>query len=395
LQPEDGFQEVSLAEYEPQLWTCLNCFCGVCVRKCPAYGELQNEAVTARGLAQIGLALLKGEFGLAELSDELIYACTGCRWCEFDCSLNTPAVIKHTGTRKTRVSGATMTEILRALKVEQGDVPEVIKNALNNIAYVGNPYGKSEAIKNEWVRSLDGQFGGQSLLLYVGSTVPYEDRSTGMAEAVVNLLKTADVKFSLLGGEEIDSGAFARYMGEEGLFADLVERNTKLFQERGIKQIICLSPHDYDVFLSYYSLDGVPIRHYTEVIWELVKDGRIKFTRPLNKRVTYQDPCYLGRKHDIYDQPREILRQIPGLDLVEMAPNRQRAYCCGGGGAGLWYDLPKVKMNQTRIDQAREQGVQYLAVACPICLQMLDDGVKMRNYDIVVKDIAQIVLEGL
>jgi len=395
LQQTDGFQTVSLAEYEPQLWTCLNCFCGVCVRKCPAYGELQNEAVTARGLAQIGLAMLNGECGLAELSDELIYACTGCRWCEFDCSLNTPAFIKSTGTRKTRVSGATMTEILRAMKVENGDVPEVIKNALNNIAYVGNPYGKSEAIKDGWVSSLDGQFGGGSLLLYVGSTVPYEDRSTGMAEALITLLKTANVQFSMLGGEEIDSGAFARYMGEEGLFVDLVERNTELFKEKGIKQIICLSPHDYDVFLSYYSLDGVKITHYTEIILELIKDGRIKLTKPINKRVTYQDPCYLGRKHDIYDQPREILRQIPDLDLVEMVPNKQRAYCCGGGGTGLWYELPKVKMNQTRVAHAKEQGVHYLAVACPICLQMLDDGVKMRDYDIAVKDIAQIVMEGL
>jgi Fe-S oxidoreductase len=338
--------------------------------------------------------MLNGECGLAELSDELIYACTGCRWCEFDCSLNTPAFIKHTGTRKTRVSGATMTEILRALKVEDGDVPEVIKNALNNIAYVGNPYGKSEAIKDEWVSSLGGKSGGESRLLYVGSTVPYEDRATGMAEALITLLKTANVQFSMLGGEESDSGAFARYMGEEGLSTDLVERNTELFKKRGIKQIICLSPHDYDVFLSYYSLDGVKIIHYTELILELIKEDRIKFTKPINKRVTYQDPCYLGRQHDIYDQPREILRQIPGLDLVEMVPNRQRAYCCGGGGTGLWYELPKVKMNQTRVDHAKEQGVHYLAVSCPICLQMLDDGVKMRNYDIAVKDIAQIVVEG-
>ena len=395
MQQADGFQAVSLEEYEPQLWTCLNCFCGVCVRKCPAYGELQNEAVTARGLAQIGLAMLRGECGLAELSDELIYSCTGCRWCEFDCSLNTPAFIQRTGTRKTRVSGATVAEILRAMKVEDENVPEVVKNALNNVAYVGNPYGKSEAIKDEWVEGLGGKSGGESLLLYVGSMVPYEDRSTRMAEALITLLKTANVQFSMIGGEEGDSGAFARYMGEEGLFMDSVERNTNLFKEKGVKQIICLSPHDYDVFRSYYNLDGVKIMHYTETLLELIKDGRIKLAKPINKRVTYQDPCYLGRQHDIYDQPRDILQRISGLNLVEMVPNKQRAYCCGGGGTGLWYDLPKVNMNQTRVDHAQEQDVHYLAVSCPICLQMLDDGVRSRNYDIVVKDIAQIVAEGL
>jgi Fe-S oxidoreductase len=395
LQPTDGFQTVSLAEYEPQLWTCLNCFCGVCVRRCPAYGELQNEAVTARGLAQIGLAMLNGEFGLDELSDELIYACTGCRWCEFDCSLNTPMFIKRTGTRETLVSGATMTEILRAMKAERGDVPEVIKNALNNIAYVGNPFGKSGAIKDEWVKGLGVETGSGELLLYVGSMVPYEERSTKAAEALIALLKAANVQFSMAGSDEGDSGALARYMGEEGLFVDLVERNTDLFKKKGVRQIICLSPHDYDAFLSYYNLEGVTVRHYAEILWEQIREGRIKPAKPINKRVTYQDPCYLGRKHDIYDQPREMLKSIPGLDFVEMVPNKERGYCCGGGGTGLWYDIPKVNMNQTRADQAREQDVHYLAVSCPLCLQMLDDGVRSRNYDIVVKDIAQIVLEAL
>ena len=234
-------ETITLEQFRPQLVTCLNCFCGLCVYRCPTYVEVMNEAVTARGLSQICLALLDGELELSELPDELVYACTGCRWCEWTCSLNTPLYIQRYGTRETKVSGATMTEILRSMKVERGEVPEVVKEALDNIVQVGNPYGKSKGAKDSWAERLGHKFDGKGTLLYVGSMVPYEARATQMAEALVKVLEKGGVEFSMLGADESDSGALARYMGEEGLFADLVERNSKLFEQKGIREIICLS----------------------------------------------------------------------------------------------------------------------------------------------------------
>lgn len=384
--------DITLQEYGPQLVTCLNCCCGLCVYRCPAYVEITNEAVTARGVSQVCLAVLNGELQLSEVPDELLYACTGCRWCEWTCSLNTPLYIQRFGTRKTKVSGATMTEILRSMKVEAGDVPDVIKDALDNIVNYGNPYGKSKGIKDSWVERLGCQYGGQTTLLYVGSMVPHEPRATQMAEALIELLKKGNVDFFMLGADESESGALARYMGEEGLFEELVQQNSRLFREKAIKEVICLSPHDYDTLRNCYGLDSV-IKHYTEKILELIKDKKIELKKRLNKRVTYQDPCYLGRRCNIYNEPRDILSSIPGLQLVEMDRTKGEASCCGGGGTGIWYTIPRINMNYTRAEHANEKNVDYLAVACPACLQMLDDGVKLKNYSISVKDIAQIVLE--
>jgi len=395
-QADVNFQDTEFEQYIVQSQTCMNCYCGLCVTYCPAFEEIKDESVSARGLAQIMDAVNRGELNLEGLPDEVIYSCTGCRWCEWNCSLNTPLYITQHGDRTTKISGATMTEIMRSIKVERGRIPQVIKDALDNIIRVGNPYGKSKDSKDKWVEDLGCKLSGEDTLLYVGSMVPYEDRSTKMAEALIELLTKGKFKFSMLGGDEADSGALARYMGEEGLFAELVERLAGLFEEKGIKKVICLSPHDYDTFLSCYQKDGsIEFRHYSEVLLELIKDKKIELKKNLNKVVTYHDPCYLGRKLGIYEPPREVLKGIPGLRLVEMERSRETAYCCSGGGTGLWYELPRFHMNYTRVDQAKEKEPDYLAVACPICLQMLDDGVKTRNYDFQVKDIAQIVLEAL
>jgi Fe-S oxidoreductase len=389
-----NLQHVDFESYLPQMQGCVNCYCGLCVAYCPALEETKSESLAARGLAQILDAVNKGEIPFDDIPDEVIYACTGCRWCEWNCSQNTPLFIQQHGDRTTKISGATFTEVMRAMRVEKGNVPTVVKDALDNLGKVGNPYGKSKGSKDKWVEGL-GLNKTEDTVLYVGSGVPYEERSTRMAEALVEVLKKAGVKFSIIGGDESDSGALARYMGEEGLAEELVEQNAKLIKEKGIKRIIALSAHDYDAFVNYYGLDGVEVKHYTVTLLELIKDGKLKLSKRVNKRVTYHDACYLGRKNDIYEQPRDVLKSIPGLELVEMDRNRSMAFCCGGGGTGVWYELPRIHMNYTRVDQAKEVNPDYLAVACPVCLQMLDDGVKFRNYDIAVKDLAQIVLEAL
>jgi len=385
----------SLKDYEPQLWTCINCFCGLCVESCPVFAEGRNEIGAARGMAQIGLALLSGELESNDLTDFIAYSCTGCRWCEWNCSLNKPLYIEQHGNRHIKVSGATMAELFRALRTETGQVPTQVRDALNNLAKVGNPYGGSRQAKDKWVVDLGLKDKAENLI-YLGATVPYEDRATKMAEALVAVLKTAGLELACLGSREMDSGAFAMMMGEEGLFAEMADQNAKAIKALGIKRLICLSPHDYDAFTAFYpELGGLEIKHYTQVLAELIESGRLKPTKKIEKKVTYHDPCYLGRKNNIYDEPRKVLGAIPGIELVEMEKNRSSAYCCGGGGTGLFYDMPKINMNMTRADQAQTAGAQVMAVACPICLQMLEDGVKSRGHQIEVKDVAQLIKDAL
>jgi Fe-S oxidoreductase len=394
---EGKYESVTLEEYEPQLKSCENCFCGMCVESCPVYRELHNEAVSARGLSQIALGLLSGELELAEVPDVVVYACTECRWCEAICSMNTPIFIQTQGTRKTKVSGATVVEILRSMKIQEGGrVPIEIKNALTSLVKYGNPYGVSEKLKDDWIAGLGLTSDDSNTVFYVGGTVPYDDNSKKMAEAIIAVLRAGQLDFTMFRSEDRDSGTFARMMGEEWLFSEMVEQNLKAFKEHAIRRVICLSPHDYDAFIHYYEdMDDIEVKHYTQVISEMIEDGRIAFKKNLDKTVTYQDPCYLGRRNNIYDEPRKILQSIPGVKLVEMERSRDTTLCCGGGGVGLVMELGNVKVDRTRADQIKEVNPDAVVVACPNCYQMLDGALKGRNYDIEVTDIAQLVREAL
>ncbi|MFH1481887.1 MAG: (Fe-S)-binding protein [Pseudomonadota bacterium] len=389
--------ELALKEYEAQLWSCQNCFCGLCVESCPAYRESHREAVSARGLAQIGLGLLSGELKLSDLPDELIYACVECRYCETVCSMNTPLYIKRHGTRETKVSGATIAEKIRSMKIEEGGrIPSEIKGALTSLARYGNPYGVGEAVKDDWVAGLDMTLKDADTILYVGATVPYDDNCKKMAEAVIYLLRIGQLRFGMLGSKERESGAFARMMGEEWLFAEMMEHNATVFKDHGIKQIICLSPHDYDAFQRYYTnMEEIAVFHYTQVLAEMLEKGKIRIEKKLNKRITYHDPCYLGRQNNLYEEPRKILRSIPGLDLVEMKRSRDNALCCGGGGTGLFMELPNFHIDKARAALIKEVNPDCVAVACPNCYQMLDSAIKGLQLEVEVKDIAQLVMEAL
>ena len=397
MDAEAKYGSTTLQEYENQFWSCINCFCGLCIESCPAYRELHNEAVSARGLAQIGLSLLAGELDLSDLSDEILNACIGCRWCETVCSMNTPTYIKNHGTRKTIVSGATMAEIFRSLKIsESGRIPMEIKNALVSLSRYGNPYGVGETVKDAWVASLDLPGNESHRILYVGSTVPYDDNAKSMALAVIEILKACQLDFTMLGSRERESGAFARMIGDEWLFSEMVEHNLKMFHDNDVREIIYISPHDYYTAKHFYpEMEHIEVKHYTQLIYEMMKNGALNFKKDHPKRVTYHDPCYLGRQCGMYDEPREILKNIPGLEFVEMERSGEQALCCGGGGTGLLYDLQCVNIDKARVDQIREVNPDCVAVACPNCYQMLDGAAKSRNYDFAVKDIAQIVAETL
>ncbi len=381
---------LTLEEYRKHLENCLSCYCGLCNKNCPSYLELKKEAISPRGLSQIALGIVEGRNDLAELSDEILYACTGCRACETYCSEN---VFIENKERDKIISLATVTEILRSMKVETGKIDPKLRDVLNNIIKYGNPYGINPATRENWINDLSIDNTASETLLYLSPTVPYEENSKLIAESIINIFKKANYKFQVLRNEEIDSGATARALGDEGLFEEMIDYNTQIIKKHGFKRIICISPHDYDAFMNYYQeFENIEIQHYTQALLELLKNKQITLQKALNKKITYHDPCYLGRKNNIIEEPREILESIPGIEFHELEFSKSNTYCCGGGGTGLWLELPKLHIDLNRAAQIRELMVNCVIVACPICAIMLDSAMSSRDYNIEVKDIAQLLM---
>jgi Fe-S oxidoreductase len=208
------------------------------------------------------------------------------------------------------------------------------------------------------------------------------------------------VDFGILGASEVCCGESARKAGQESLFQSLAESNITTFNEAGVKRIVVTSPHCYNSFKNEYPEFGgdYEVIHFTQYLAELIKEEKIKFTRELNKKVVYHDPCYLGRHNGIYDEPRQVLESIPGLELVEMPDYRENSLCCGGGGGRIWMETKKgERFSDIRLEQAIEAGADILAVACPYCMLNFEDSVlSTEKSDVIaVKDIAELVLEAL
>ena len=202
----------------------------------------------------------------------------------------------------------------------------------------------------------------------------------------------AGVVFGILGTKESCCGESVRKTGGEDVFKSLAKENIKTFIENGVKKIIVSSPHCYETFKNEYPefMVNFEIVHMSQFLSELIREGRLEITGEYEKKVTYHDPCYLGRHNGVYDEPRDVLTGIPGLELVEMADSRQDSLCCGGGGGRVWMDTPKgERFSDLRLEQAKDIGAQVLATACPYCITMFEDSRLNLEYEEVleVKDI--------
>jgi Fe-S oxidoreductase len=218
-----------------------------------------------------------------------------------------------------------------------------------------------------------------------------------MARTVGSLLSDVGVSLGIMGSEETCDGNEVKSLGETGLFTKLAEDNITKFKKKGVKKIITLDPHALNVFKKDYPKLGgnFDVFHYTEILARLFREERIPLSE-YKAKVTYHDSCYLGRHNLIYDPPRNILKSIPGLELVEMRRNRENAFCCGGGGGNFFTDIlggGDNSANRVRAREALETGAQVLAVACPSCAKMLTDAVKAEGKEdkLEVLNIAEIV----
>ncbi len=236
------------------------------------------------------------------------------------------------------------------------------------------------------------------LCYFVGCTTSFDDTAQGIALSFSKILQSAGIRFGVLGKKEPCCGDIARRAGELGLFVEQMENCLDLFDKYGITDVVTSSPHCFHTFQNEYPEALFRARHYTLVLRELIADGKIRFKEGMEATVTYHDPCYLGRYNRIFDEPREIIRSIPGLNLVEMAHHRADSLCCGGGGGRMWQDLNgEVKMSEVRIREAEATGAQILVTACPLCRIMLEDARKATGSKegFRVMDLNELVLQTM
>jgi len=280
--------------------------------------------------------------------------------------------------------------------VNSGLVTPKVTRFFQNIEAYGNPYRELRGNRGKWAEGMGIEpYNGQEFLFYVGCVGSFDEKGQRAAQAVGSLLLKAGVSFGILGPAEECDGNEIRTLGESRIFEMLKERNAALFQKAGVKKIITLSPHSYNVFRNEYP-DNFEIFHYTQVLRDLIKAGRLKPASNLNMKVTYHDPCFLGRHAGEYEAPREILRAIPGVELVEMERNRQNSFCCGGGSGNFYTDSfggGENSPSRIRAREADKTGAGILAVACPTCAVMLGEAVKDEGIEerLTVKDISEVI----
>ena len=331
----------------------------------------------------------QAKFGVVPFEAEDIWLCTTCRNCVQRCP-----------------RGVEIIDVMRAVRrllVPDGVVPASIpslRSVMTSFASVGNPWGQEPKDRANWA-SEQGvpEFAEGMEVLYFPCCYPsYDPRLKKVAQATADLLKKAGVNFGILGSKEMCCGESIRKAGNEALFKRLARENIKTFIESGVKKIVVASPHCFHTFKNEYPEFKVnfEVLHITQYLGQLIKEGRLKITGEYKKKVTYHDPCYLGRHNGIYDEPREILKKIPGLELKEMADLRETSLCCGMGGGRIWMETAKnERFSDIRLKQAQDTGAEILATACPYCITQFEDS-RMSLADssvIQIKDITEILQE--
>ena len=360
--------------------------CGKCASACPWFQVGTYDFPVFRYPLETALGLVVCSERKEELAKEVdkLYRCVGCGSCVDQCPL-----------------GVDIPVILRAARrilVDFGSYPETLKSVVQKIKNVGNPLGEPREKRADWARDLDvAEFKPDMDLLFFPCCIPsYDARVQKVARSTARLLKTAGVSFGILGIKEQCCGEAIRRAGAESVFQETARQNIRSFEAAGAKTVIVSSPHCLVTFRDDYPELGGRTKavHATQYLWSLIEQDRLRPAQALNKKVVYHDPCTLGRQSKVYDAPRNILRRIPGLELVEVENfAREFSLCCGAGSGALWTDWPKgERIADVRVKQLIDTGAEVIAVACPYCLQMFEETIKALNLDVQVMDIAEILL---
>lgn len=382
-------------KYEEIVHRCFRC--GYCKFtsdyydfNCPSYRKFGFETYAPGGRMWLIQAWLNGEIENSERFQEILFSCATCANCVEHCvfTFSDDLVNIFIAAREEMVN--------------KGIIPPPVRDYLKNINISGNPYKEPANERGKWADSTSiPAYDGHEYLFYIGCVGSYDERAKKIARTVGNILLKADVSLGILGNRETCDGNEVRSLGEMGLFQHLAEQNITLFKELRVKKIITLDPHAFNTFTQDYpGLGGeFEIYHYTQILAPLTQSKKLSL-KDYAAKITYHDPCYLGRHNGEYEAPRKILESIPGVELIEMDQSRENAFCCGGGGGNFFTDIlggGEDSPNRIRVRQALDSGAQIIAGACPQCAKMLDDAVKAEEigHKIEVLDVAEIVARAL
>jgi len=356
--------------------------CGKCDVVCP-WNRVRSFSIRK--------IIREAAFGLTEIESEDIWRCTTCGTCPRECPRGVEQI-------ELGVS-------LRRIASQYGVFPASARpahTAAGSLRSHGNPLSEERNARADWARGLPVRpfAEGMDVLYFVGCYFSYDPRLRKAAVATANILNKAGVEFGILGTQENCCGESIRKTGAEDVFKTLARENIKTFVDRGVRKILVSSPHCYHTFVNEYPefMVHLEVVHVSQYLLELINEGRLELTGAYEKKVTYHDPCYLGRHNGIYDEPREVLRKVPGLELIEMPDCRDNSLCCGGGGGRIWMETPKSeRFSNLRVEQAHAVHAEVLVTSCPYCISNFEESRLILEYDRVmeVKEIAEIVQEAL
>jgi Fe-S oxidoreductase/nitrate reductase gamma subunit len=378
---------------------CTNC--GRCQDACPAWAT--DKPLSPRKVVQdLKVHMLRAANHQENQSDDAptlvgeapneaeIWACTTCGACQETCPVYVEHVVK-------------IIDLRRNLVMAQSKMPETAQLMLRNMQSRGHPWAgiQSLRLRGDWTSGLElkilAEGDNANTLFWVGCTGALAERNVSATLSMTRVLKAAGVDFAVLGEAETCCGDPARRAGYEFQFQIMAEQNIEIFKSYNIKEIITSCPHCYNTIKNEYPKYGGDFKvvHYTQLIAELIRQGKLKLTNELDSKLTYHDPCYLGRYNSVYLEPRRILQAIPKTKLEEMERSRNTGFCCGGGGGHMWIEEQPgtTKINHRRIEDVLKTGAQTVVTACPYCLQMFEEGIEHKDIkdSLKARDLIEIV----
>ncbi|MBU1713970.1 MAG: (Fe-S)-binding protein [Proteobacteria bacterium] len=356
--------------------------CGLCDAVCP-WNRVRTFSMRK--------LIREATFGLTEIEGDDIWRCTTCGRCPQQCPRGVKQIESGVSLRKIATEYGVFPSSVRSLRSVAG-----------SLTGKGNPLNEERNKRADWAEGLSVKpfTEGMEILYFPGCYLCYDPRLKKVAVATANILKEAGVDFGILGSKENCCGESIRKTGDEELFKRLTRENIKTFIDNGVKKILVSSPHCYHTFKNEYPEFRVnfEVIHISQYLFDLLHEGRLKISKEYGKKVAYHDPCYLGRHNGIYNEPREALKKISGLELVEMPDSFEESLCCGGGGGRIWMETPKnERFSDIRIEQAVAAGAQILATSCPYCITNFEESRlnKGAAEKIEIRDITEIIAESI
>ena len=382
------------------MYTCTEC--GRCSAECPATAT--NKPLAPRQmLLDLRNHLYEhpetvlspnGETVIGEhtgVTDEVLWACTSCRACEEACPVHIEYVDK-------------IVDMRRHLVQEEARFPAELTRTFKGMETQGNPWGINADKRDEWAEGLGIPHISERLdaeyLFFVGCAGSFDDRAKKITKAVAKILDAAGVSYAILGKEEPCNGDTARRLGNEYLYQTMAGMAVEVFNGYKVKKVITNCPHCFNTIANEFGQFGGDYEcvHASQLVADLLRQGKIKIDKESAKTIVYHDSCYLGRYNEVYDAPRDILRAIPGIILKEAGKSRNKGMCCGAGGGRMWIDEdPTQRVNTLRVEQLMETKPDVIASACPYCMTMLSDGVKEKQVEdkVETRDILEILADAI